>query len=106
MGPVISESVPLVLSEKVAEAIDEGAELVMGGSPMPKLGPNFFEPTILKNVNTKSRIWSTETFGPIAAITTFNHEDEAVELANDTSTGLAAYFCSQDMARVFRVAER
>ena len=106
MGPLILDSVPGILEQKVKEAIDEGAECVIGGVPMPQLGSNYFEPTILRNVNPMSEIWSTETFGPVAAIKTFQHEEEAIELANDTLSGLAAYFCSKDMDRVFRVAER
>ncbi len=106
MGPLISDSVPKALKTKVDEAIQQGAECVIGGTSMPELGPNFFQPTVLRNVNRNSKIWSTETFGPIAAITTFIHEDEAIDLANDTTTGLAAYFCSKDMERIFRVAER
>jgi len=106
MGPLIAESAAISVKEKVDEAIGQGAECVLGGELLPDLGPNFFEPTILRNVDPLSRIWSTETFGPVVAIATFLREEDAIDLANDSSSGLASYFCSKDMARVFRVAER
>lgn len=106
MGPLIVPSAALAVKDKVEEAMQKGAECVRGGGLMPELGPNFFEPTILRQVDASSRIWRDETFGPVIAIATFVHEDEAVELANDTSSGLASYICSKDMTRVFRVAER
>ncbi|KAL7534007.1 hypothetical protein ACHAXR_005577 [Thalassiosira sp. AJA248-18] len=102
MGPVISTLPVKNLEEKVNEAIVEGAVCVVGGSPLTELGPNYFSPTILRNVSTDSLIWSTETFGPVVAIKTFELEEEALSLANDTPTGLAAYFCSNDMSRIFR----
>jgi succinate-semialdehyde dehydrogenase/glutarate-semialdehyde dehydrogenase len=104
MGPLISLSAVLNVQKKVSEALDDGAECIAGGSPLEHLGPNFFEPTILRNVSLESRIWNSETFGPVAAIRTFETEEEAIQVANDSSTGLAAYFCSKDLARVFRVA--
>ena len=66
------------------------------------IGPNFLEATVLMNVLTDSNISKTETFGPVAAILPFNtEEDEALALANDADVGLASYFCTQDLSRVF-----
>jgi len=102
MGPVVSTLSVKSLREKVDEAIAEGATCVVGGSPLTELGPNYFAPTILTNVDPKSSVWHKETFGPVAAVTTFESEEEALSLANDTPTGLAAYFCTKDLSRVFR----
>lgn len=108
MGPLILESAASSVKEKVDQAVEKGAECVIGGNLLPHLGPNFFEPTILRNVDpsSSSRIWHDETFGPVIAMTTFIHEEQAIELANDTSSGLASYFCTKDTSRMFRVAER
>jgi len=106
MGPLITDTAVQNVKEKVDDAISGGADCVVGGSPIPELGPNFFEPTILRNVSPSSSIWKTETFGPVVAITSFRTEEEAVDLANDTTTGLASYFFSQDMNRIFRVGAR
>ena len=106
MGPLITSFAANAIKEKVDEAIADGAECIIGGSLLPTLGPNFFEPTILTNVKASSRIWHTETFGPVAAIKTFNNEEEAIQLANDSASGLSSYICTSDMARAFRVAER
>jgi succinate-semialdehyde dehydrogenase/glutarate-semialdehyde dehydrogenase len=104
MGPVISNVPVKNLSRKVEAAIREGATCVVGGSPLVDLGPNFFEPTILTNVDTNSLIWCTETFGPVVAVTTFDTEEEAVLLANDSTVGLASYICTSDISRIFRVS--
>lgn len=106
MGPLISSLAARSVKEKVDEAISEGAECVIGGKQIPEKGPNFYEATLLRNVQTSSQIWKSETFGPVVAIKTFQTEEEAIELANDTRTGLAAYFCTKDMARSFRVSSR
>merc|ERR1712238_249788 len=106
MGPLISQAAVQGVKLKVDEAIFEGAECVLGGDPLHEIGPNFFQPTILRNVSPASRIWATETFGPVISISTFHTEDEAVYLANDSLSGLAAYFFSQNMERVFRVSSR
>mmetsp|Transcript_16326 Transcript_16326/g.23818 ORF Transcript_16326/g.23818 Transcript_16326/m.23818 type:complete len:404 (-) Transcript_16326:611-1822(-) len=106
MGPVITKTSVSNIKEKVDKALSEGAELAFGGSPLPELGPNFFEPTIVQNVKPSSLLWCTETFGPVVAITTFDTEEEAIELANDTTSGLASYFCTKDAERIFRVAGR
>ena len=97
MGPVISHVAVEKLKEKVDEAIAEGAKCIAGGSPLTDVGPNYFAPTILTDVNPCSLIWCTETFGPVVAMTTFETEEEASSLANDTPTG-----CTTDLSRVFR----
>ena len=102
MGPVISTLPVKNIHKKVEAAISDGANLVCGGSDLPDLGPNYFAPTILTNVNPSSLIWDTETFGPVVAINTFETEDEALSLANDTPSGLASYFCTKDLSRIFR----
>lgn len=106
LTPLITATAVRELSVKVAEAIEEGAQILTGGNSLPNLGANYFEATILNNVNRESRLWRSETFGPIAAITTFSTEDEAVDLANDTKSGLAAYVMTRDAGRIFRVIER
>lgn len=106
MGPLISTKSTKIVQTKVDDAIKEGGECLLGGSLLPELGANFFEPTVIRNVSRKSALWQSETFGPVAAISTFQTEEEAIEAANDTTSGLASYFCSQDLERVFRVAGR
>lgn len=106
MGPLITSKAAEGVKEKVDEAIKEGATLAVGGSPLASLGPNFLEPTVLTNVKRESRIWKDETFGPVAAIRSFDTEEEALEVANDSDVGLAAYFCSRDLSRVFRFSSR
>ena len=102
MGPLISSSAVEKLTKRVNEAIKEKARCVTGGNAIPESGPQYFEPTILTNVNPDSSIFSTETFGPVVAITTFDTEKEAILIANNTTSGLASYFCTNDMSRVFR----
>ena len=104
MGPVISDVPVKNLTKKVEAAINEGANCVIGGSPLVDKGPFFFECTILTNVSSNSLIWTTENFGPVAAVTTFETEEEAVAMANDSSVGLAAYVCTTDVSRIFRVS--
>jgi len=106
MGPLISDLPVKAISDKVRDALSEGATCVSGGKPMPSVGPNYFQPTLLANVSPDSLIWRTETFGPVVAVSSFGTEEEAVELANDTASGLASYFCTRDMSRAFRVSSR
>ena len=87
VGPLITEDALLSVDEKVKEALKEGANLLTGGKVIESPG-NFFEPTILGEVNRKSRIWNTETFGPVAAISQFSDDDDAISTANDTRYGL------------------
>ena len=70
------------------------------------MGDNFINPTILSNINTSMRVFNEEIFGPVAPIIKFETENEAIELANQTDFGLAAYFYSRDVGRVYRVSEK
>jgi succinate-semialdehyde dehydrogenase/glutarate-semialdehyde dehydrogenase len=88
----------------VADALARGARVVTGGK-RHALGGNFYEPTILADVSRDADIFRDETFGPVAPLFRFQTEDEAIEMANDTEFGLAAYFYTRDVGRVFRVAE-
>jgi succinate-semialdehyde dehydrogenase/glutarate-semialdehyde dehydrogenase len=86
------------------DALERGAKIVLGGEPHP-MGGNYVVPTLLTGVTPDMRICREETFGPLAGITPFDTEDEAIALANDTEYGLAAYFYTTDAHRTWRVAE-
>jgi len=94
--------------EKVArhvnDAVEKGAQILIGGSRIDRPG-TFFTPTVLSDVPSGALINHEETFGPIAALTKFETEEEVIKLANDTSVGLAGYLYSRDVGRVWRVAE-
>ena len=106
MGPLISEEAVRGVHSKVTEAIGSGARLVTGGEKLESIGTHFYAPTILSDVSTTSSIWSTETFGPVAAVRSFATEEEALDIANDSNTGLAAYFCTRDLKRAWYWADR
>jgi succinate-semialdehyde dehydrogenase/glutarate-semialdehyde dehydrogenase len=106
MGPLISTKAVDMVAQKVQQAIQDGAKCELGGTPLTGLGPHFYPLTILSNVSKNSDIWKTETFGPVAPILKFDTEDEALELANDSPVGLASYFCTRDLSRAFRFAQR
>jgi succinate-semialdehyde dehydrogenase/glutarate-semialdehyde dehydrogenase len=86
----------------VADAVAKGAKVVVGGQGT---GDRFYTPTVLADVTADMRCAREETFGPVAPVFRFKTEAEAIELANSTEFGLAAYFYSRDMGRIFRVAE-
>jgi succinate-semialdehyde dehydrogenase / glutarate-semialdehyde dehydrogenase len=92
------------VEEHLADALKQGAKVVLGGK-RHALGGNFFEPTILANVTQKMMVAREETFGPVAPLFRFKTEDEVIAMANDTPFGLAAYFYARDVGRVWRVAE-
>ncbi|MDQ7731092.1 NAD-dependent succinate-semialdehyde dehydrogenase [Halomonas sp. SpR1] len=104
IGPLIDDNAVKKVSEHVQDAIDNGAELLLGGHPHP-LGGNFFTPTLISFATDKMKVAHEETFGPLAAVFPFDDEETAIEMANDTQYGLASYFYSRDLARVWRVAE-
>ena len=103
-GPLINMAAVEKVEEHIQDAIDKGARLVVGGERHP-LGGQFFRPTILAEVTPEMKISSEETFGPVAPLFRFDTENEAIEMANNTEFGLAAYFFSRDIGRVWRVSE-
>jgi succinate-semialdehyde dehydrogenase/glutarate-semialdehyde dehydrogenase len=104
VGPLIEPAALEKVEAHVADALAQGATLA-GGGHRHALGGTFYQPTVLTNVTTKMRIFREETFGPVAPLIRFATEHEAIEMANDTEYGLAAYFYTRDVGRVFRVAE-
>jgi succinate-semialdehyde dehydrogenase/glutarate-semialdehyde dehydrogenase len=103
-GPLIDQAALEKVERHIADALGKGAKLVTGGKPSP-LGGTFYEPTILANVTSNMLITYEETFGPVAPIIPFESDDEVVELANNSQYGLASYFYSRDIGRIWKVAE-
>jgi succinate-semialdehyde dehydrogenase/glutarate-semialdehyde dehydrogenase len=107
-GAVIRPLIDMKAVEKVeahiADAVEKDAKVV-AGDKRHALGGTFFEPTVLADVTTDMVITKEGTFGPVAPVYRFKSEDEAVKIANDTEFGLAAYFYSRDIGRIWRVAE-
>ena len=104
-GPLINDKATAKVERLLADAVAKGAHVALGGRRHP-LGGNYFEPTVVTGVTPEMAIFNEEIFGPVASLTRFEDEAEAVRLANATPYGLAAYFYARDLARVFRVAER
>jgi succinate-semialdehyde dehydrogenase/glutarate-semialdehyde dehydrogenase len=101
---LINEAAVQKVESHISDAVSKGAKVAIGGGRHP-LGGTFFQPTVLTDVSTTMAVAKEETFGPLAPLFRFKTEDEAVGLANDTDFGLAAYFYSRDLARVWRVSE-
>jgi succinate-semialdehyde dehydrogenase/glutarate-semialdehyde dehydrogenase len=104
-GPLIDDAAIAKVNSHVADAVEKGATVVTGGK-LHELGGRFYQPTVLSNVSEDMKIMREETFGPIAAVVRFATEQEAIDAANATDFGLASYFYSRDMGRVWRVAEK
>lgn len=104
IGPLINADGKAKVEAHVEDALAKGAKAICGGFPH-EAGPLFYTPTVLVGVTKAMRMASEETFGPVAPIYQFDHEDEAIALANDTQYGLAAYFYTADLSRTFRVYE-
>ncbi|MBB3168840.1 NAD-dependent succinate-semialdehyde dehydrogenase [Simiduia aestuariiviva] len=104
LGPMINNKAANDVNEMVQDAVAKGATIALGGN-VSDMGACFFEPTILTNVSQDMRVFSEEIFGPVAPIFKFKDEAEAIKMANDTEFGLAAYFYSRDIGRIWRVGE-
>jgi len=104
MGPLINEGAANDVLAFIDDAVDKGAKVAAGGG-RSDLGNTFIEPTILTHVDTGMRVFREEIFGPVAPLFRFETEEEAIAIANDTEFGLACYFYSRDIGRIWRVAE-
>jgi len=104
-GPLINAKALAKVEEHVADATAQGAGVATGGK-RHALGGNFYEPTVLTGVTPAMKIFNEETFGPVAPLIRFRDDAEVVELANRTEFGLASYFYSRDIGRIWRVAEQ
>jgi len=103
-GPLINEAALAKVEAHMEDAVAQGAKVLTGGA-RHALGRTFYEPTVLADVTPDMQIAQEETFGPIAPLFRFRDEAQAIELANNTPAGLAAYFYTRDLARAWRVAE-
>ena len=103
-GPLINEAAVSKCEEHIVDAVAKGARLVVGGK-RHRLGGTFFEPTVLANANPQMKIAREEVFGPVAPLFRFDSEEQAIAMANDTEYGLASYFYTRDIGRIWRVAE-
>ncbi|QGZ64764.1 NADP-dependent succinate-semialdehyde dehydrogenase [Paraburkholderia acidisoli] len=103
-GPLINEAAVLKVESHIEDALAKGAQVITGGK-RHALGHGFFEPTVLRDVTPAMKVAKEETFGPLAPLFRFASDDEVIGLANDTEFGLAAYFYSRDIGRVWKVAE-
>ncbi len=101
-GPLIHDRAVGKVKRHVDDAISRGASILVGGK---HLEGNFYVPTVLSDVSPDSELTDEETFGPVAALIKFETEEEAIRLSNDARAGLAGYFFSRDIGRVWRVAE-
>jgi succinate-semialdehyde dehydrogenase/glutarate-semialdehyde dehydrogenase len=104
LGPLIDQQAINKVEQHVQDAVAKGARLMTGGK-RHTLGGTFYEPTVLAGVKKGMLITEEETFGPVAAVIPFTSESEVIQMANDSEYGLASYFYSKDISRIWRVAE-
>ncbi|HDR9027428.1 NAD-dependent succinate-semialdehyde dehydrogenase [Burkholderia vietnamiensis] len=106
IGPMINARAVDKIARHVGDALERGARVLTGGRRLSQLGPNYYAPTVLADATADMQLSCEETFGPVAALFRFDTEEQAVDAANDTSFGLAAYFYTQDVRRIARVSAR
>lgn len=104
IGPLVAKRQLDLLEEQVKDAIERGAKVITGGKKAEGLEGAYFEPTILTNITKDMRVWQEEVFGPVLSVISFETENEAIELANDTQYGLGAYLFTEDKEKAKRVA--
>ena len=105
IGPMINDRAVEKIERHVQDAVAHGARVLTGGERLPQLGPTYYAPTVLVGADASMACACEETFGPVAPLTRFTDEAEVIAAANDTPFGLAAYFYSQDLRRIWRVAD-
>lgn len=103
-GPLITDKALEKVEEHIADALEKGGKIAVGGKRDAR-GGLFFQPTILTGITSAMKVAKEETFGPVAPLFRFETEEDVIEMANDTEFGLASYFYAKDLSRVFRVAE-
>ena len=103
-GPLINPAALSKVESHIQDAVEKGASVLSGGA-RHDLGGNFFQPTVLSNMKEDMLVAHEETFGPLAPVFRFSTEEEAIRMANDTEFGLASYFFSRDIGRIWRVSE-
>ncbi|MEK7070283.1 MAG: aldehyde dehydrogenase family protein, partial [Patescibacteria group bacterium] len=106
IGPLSSIKQTDALKEQVDDAISKGAQILIGGKKPAGLSEAFFEPTLLSNVTTDMKVWQEEVFGPVLPMVTFESEEEAINLANDTVYGLGGYLFTEDKEKAEVVASK
>ena len=104
LGPLVNNRAVHDVDALVKATVEAGATVALGGAPS-ELGGNYYQPTILTNVTPDMAVFRNEIFGPVAPVTIFHTEEEAIAMANDTEFGLASYFYTRDIGRVWRVSE-
>jgi succinate-semialdehyde dehydrogenase/glutarate-semialdehyde dehydrogenase len=105
IGPMINARAVDKIERHVRDAVERGARVIVGGERLAVLGPNYFAPTLLTGADAAMACACEETFGPVVPVTRFESEDEVIAAANGTPFGLAAYFYSSDVRRIWRVSE-
>jgi len=101
---LIDEAAVEKVEEHIQDAVSKGGRVLLGGK-RHALGQTFFQPTVLANVTPQMKVAKEETFGPLAPLFRFETDQQAIEMANDTEFGLASYFYSRDIGRIWRAAE-
>ena len=104
-GPLVNVRAVKDVDRLVQDSVGQGAEVALGGGPATEFGDCFYQPTVLTGVTSEMAVFRNEIFGPVAPVSRFSTEEEAVAMANDTEFGLASYFYTRDIGRVWRVAE-
>lgn len=105
IGPMINDRAVEKIERHVQDAVARGAKVLTGGQRLPELGPTYYAPTVLSGADATMACACEETFGPVAPLTVFDDEAEVIAAANDTPFGLAAYFYSQNVRRIWRMAD-
>jgi len=104
-GPLIHDRAISKVEAHVRDAESKGGKILVGGQKLPDMGSNFYQPTVIAGMNMDMQLASEETFGPVAGLFPFETEADVVKMANKAEVGLAGYFFSKDIQRIYRVAE-